>query len=247
MIAAFPMYLRPENSAAHDAFWTLIRDALGDHGIAAPAALSDGSDIMALWARPDLVLSQICSLPYRAVFKDKVTLIGAMDHGLQGVGPGEYYSVMVARADDPRSRFSDIRFALNDPLSNSGWAMPLIWAGDAGATFAQTLLTSSHIASARAVAEGRADLAGIDAVTWQMLEKYEGFIRDLRVVAHTAPSPGISFCTAGACDSAPYLAALSDALTALAPDHRQTLSLHGVVPLPRARYLDLPIPAPPIR
>ncbi len=245
MIAAFPMYLRAENTAAHDAFWSLIHDALRDRGIAAPPTLSDGADTMALWSRPDMVLSQICNLPYRAVFKDKITLIGAMDHGLPDARPGEYYSVMIARADDPRDHFADVRFALNDPLSNSGWCMPGLWAAARGTGFATTIQTGSHLASARAVAEGRADLAGIDAVTWQMLEKWEDFTTGLRVVGRTDPSPGISFCTAGAVDPAPYLAALSNALTALAAQDRETLALHGIIPLPRDRYLDLPIPAAP--
>ncbi len=33
MIAALPMYDRPENRAAHDALWSLIRDGLRARGI----------------------------------------------------------------------------------------------------------------------------------------------------------------------------------------------------------------------
>ncbi|WP_246082533.1 hypothetical protein [Rubellimicrobium rubrum] len=63
MIAALPMYDRPDNWAAHDALWSLIRDGLRSRGNAAPDALDHGTDPMDEWGRPDLVLGQICNLP----------------------------------------------------------------------------------------------------------------------------------------------------------------------------------------
>jgi len=77
VIASFPMYLRPENRAAHDAYWSVLRPALADRGIAAPASLDHSAPVHATWRRPDLVLGQICNYPYRTALADRVTLIGA--------------------------------------------------------------------------------------------------------------------------------------------------------------------------
>ena len=95
----------------------------------------------------------------------------------------------------------------------------------------------------RAVAEGRADLAAIDAVTWRMLERWEPEVTAaLAVIGRTGLSPGLSFATAAA-DPAPHLEAVSEAIAALDAGSRDALGLRGVRHLPESAYLDLP-PAP---
>lgn len=235
MIASLPMYDRPETRAAHDALWALIRDALRARSIEAPDALDRDVAHDEGWGRADLVLGQICNLPWRARFQGRVTLIGAADHGL---GPGLYHSVIVRRGDGDR-------FALNDPLSNSGWDMPQDWARDAGIPLRPVLVTGSHAASLRAVAEGRADMAGLDAVSWAMLQRWDPFAAEVREVARTAPTPGMTFVAAGTVDPEPRRAAIADAIAALPPDHAATLGLHGIVALPPEAYAR-PLPPPPV-
>ena len=242
MIAALPMYARAENRAAHDALWTLIRDGLRARGVEAPEALDRETDYMEGWGRPDLVLGQICNLPWRARFRDRVTLIGASDYGLPGAGPGEYYSVIVARADDPAP---GSRFALNDPLSNSGWDLPQEWARQAGVTLRPVAVTGSHLGSLRAVAEGGADLAGIDAITFRNLQRWEPLAAGLRVVARTATSPGMSFITAPGRDPGPYREAIREAIAALPDWASEDLGLRGLIVLPPSAY-DRPLPPAPL-
>ncbi|MFN7224061.1 MAG: hypothetical protein ACK4MS_08580, partial [Paracoccaceae bacterium] len=103
MIASLGMYDRPETSAANDALWALIRDALRDRGRDAPQALTRGeAACWPAWQAPDLVLSQTCGLPFRSRLHDHVTLIGTPDYGVEGCAPGYYRSVLIARSDDPR-------------------------------------------------------------------------------------------------------------------------------------------------
>ena len=241
MIAALPMYDRPENRAAHDVLWALIRDGLGARGIAAPEALDRETPYDETWARPDLVLGQICNLPWRARFRDRVTLIGASDYGLPGAGPGEYYSFIIARADDPAP---GPRFAFNDPLSNSGWDAGQDWARRNGVALRPTLATGSHAQSLRAVAEGRADLAAIDAVTFRALERWDPLARTVRVLDRTAASPGQSFITAPGRDPGPYREAIAQAIAALPRDAANLLGLRGIVALPRSAY-ERPLPLSP--
>ena len=241
MIAALPMYDRPENAAAHDALWALIRDGLRARGIDAPDALDRETPYDETWARPDLVLGQICNLPWRARFRDRVTLIGASDYGLPGAGPGEYYSLVVARADDPAP---GPRFALNDPLSNSGWDAGQDWARRNGVPIRPALVTGSHAESLRAVAEGRADLAAIDAVTWRNLQRWDPLARQVRVLDRTAASPGQSFITRAGQDPAPYREAVAQAIADLPAAASELLGLRAIVALPLSAY-DRPLPPVP--
>ncbi len=243
MIASLPMYDRPENRDAHDALWDGIRRALG-HG---PDRLERDIDYVEGWGRPDLLLGQICNLPYRAAFADKVTRIACADYGLPDTPAGYYHSVFITRREDaPRGLAPAVlgRFAYSDALSHSGWGAPLASITAQGLTFHTTLPTGAHIQSARAVASGRADLAAIDAVTWRMLQNWEPFTQDLAVVGRTGLSPGMTFITAKTNDTAPILAALQTALIGLAPGHTKTLGLHGIKVLPDSAY-DLPLPPAP--
>lgn len=243
MIAALPMYDRPENRAAHDALWALIRDALRGRGIEAPDALDREVAYDEGWERPDLVIGQVCNLPWRARLRDRVTRIAASDYGLPGTEPGFYHSVMVARRGEALP--ARPRFALNSPLSNSGWDAPQEWAAREGVAIRPVLITGAHVESARAVAEGRADLAGIDAVTWRMLERWEPAAARLRVVGRTAATPGMTFVAAGTVDPAPRRAALAEAVAALPGEARAVLGLRGVAVLPDAAY-ERPLPPPPV-
>ncbi|EYD78352.1 ABC-type phosphate/phosphonate transport system, periplasmic component [Rubellimicrobium mesophilum DSM 19309] len=241
MIAALPMYDRPENAAAHDTFWQLVRDGLRARGIEAPDALDRETPYDETWARPDLVLGQICNLPWRAGFRDRVTLVGASDYGLPGAGPGEYYSLIVARADDAAP---GLRFALNDPLSNSGWDAGQTWARRNGVAIDPTLVTGSHAESLRAVAEGHADLAAIDAITWRMLQRWHPLAGRVRVLDRTAASPGQSFITRAGQDPAPYREAIAEAIATLPRPESDLLGLRRIVVLPLSAY-DLPLPPVP--
>lgn len=247
MHANLPMYDRAETSAAHDALWALIRDGLRARGLAAPEALDRTVGHMEGWARPDLVLSQICNLPWRARFRGRVTLIGASDYGLPEAEPGEYYSLFVVRAGDPAQRLADCanhRFAYNEALSNSGWGAPVQTAAAQGIALNPAIGTGAHVESLRAVAEGRADLAAIDAVTFRNCRRWEPAAVRLRVIGRTFASPGQSFITRAGEDPLPYRAAISDAIAALAPGDRDALGLKGIVVLPEAAY-DLPLPPAP--
>lgn len=249
MIATLPMYDRAELAPATDRYWAAIRDGLRAAGMAAPDALSPGADdLWPLWTAPDLVLAQTCGLPYRTRLHGKVTLVGTPDFALAGCPPGYYCSVLVARADDMRS-FEGLaagRLAYNDALSQSGWAAAHSHLAGLGLALRPTLCCGGHRRSAQAVAEGRADLAAIDAVTWRLMQRHDGGLTDtLREVARTAPTPGLPYITALGHDPAVLFAAIAAALAGLADDDRQALGLRGLVMIPAAAYLALPIPPPP--
>lgn len=244
MIASLPMYDRPETAVANDRLWQGVRERLGT----GPERLTRGGDPWAEWQSPDLILSQTCGLPYRARLHAKVGLVASPVYDLPDCPDGHYYSVFVARADDPRTDPADFAgsvLAYNEPLSQSGWAAPQAHARARGFAFGPVLRTGAHRLSGLAVAEGRADIAALDALTWLLITRHDAVARDLRAIGRTEPSPGLPYITAAGRDPAPIRAALGQALAALSPRDRATLGLRGVTYLAPESYLALPLPAPP--
>jgi ABC-type phosphate/phosphonate transport system substrate-binding protein len=249
MIASLGMYDFGPAMAANDRLWALIRTGLRGRGVDAPEVLTRGEGAYwPAWQAPDLILSQTCGYPFRARLQGKVTYVGTPDYGVEGCAPGHYRSVFVARADDPRQTladFGDARFAYNEPLSQSGWAAPQTHAAKLGITLPPALQTGGHRLSAKAVAEGHADIAALDAVTYAFMQNADPVVPRLKVVAETDPTPGLPYITALGQNPGPIFDAVSEAIAALAPEDRATLRLKGIVRIANAAYLAVPNPPAP--
>lgn len=250
MIASLAMYDRPQVQASNDRLWALIRDGMRQAGLSAPETLTRGEGAYwQAWESPDLVLSQTCGYPYRAKLHGRVTLLATPDYGVEGCAPGHYCSVMVARRDDPRddlTAFEGAALAFNEDLSQSGWAGPMAHALSQGVRLRPMLRSGGHILSAKAVAEGRAEIAGIDAVTWEMITRYDAFAKDLKVVARTAPTPGLPWIAAPGADANRLFPILQAAIAALPEADRATLCLRGLTRIPAEAYLAIPTPPAPL-
>lgn len=249
MIASLGMYDRAETREANDRLWALIRDGLRGIGIAAPDALTRGEGAYwPAWTSPDLVFSQTCGFPYRARLHGEVRLIGTPDYGLDGCPPGHYRSIFVAQATDKRGtlqEFDGAGLAFNEDLSQSGWAAPQNHARTLGLTLRPVLRSGGHLLSARAVAEGRAEIAAIDAVTWSLIAEFEPFARGLKVVGHTTPTPVLPYITALTQDAAAMFPVVAQAISSLPAADRATLRLKGLVAIPPEAYLAVPTPPTP--
>lgn len=241
MIATLPMYDRPETRAATDRFWDLIRAHLPD----APETLArDGFH----WLDPDLLLSQTCSLPYRTGLQDHVAIIATPVHNIP-CPAGYYFSNVIVRKEDRRTdlkEFSGNRLAINGPLSQSGWAAIDALASEAGVGFDAIIETGSHEESARAVAEDRADICAVDAVAWTMIDRWDPFARELRILCQTDPTPALPYITALGTDPHPIQEALVHAVGALSPGDQEMLCLIDVTHIPSEHYAAMSIPPAPV-
>ena len=250
MIASLPMYDLPDCRAANDRFWAGIRDGLRAAGNQAPDALTrDPPDYVAHWQRPDLVLSQTCGFPFRAILQGKVALIGTPDFGLDGCPPGYYQSLFIVRSDDARDgllAFKDARFAYNDAMSQSGWAAPQSHAAGLGFRFVATVKTGGHALSARAVLDGVADIAAVDAATWRLLQRNDATMAGLRVVGRTEPTPGLPYIAALGAKHRPVFDGVAAAIAGLDAADRETLGIKRILFIPAVAYLAVPTPAPPM-
>lgn len=245
MIASLPMYDRPETAAANDRLWQAVRHYLG--GDSPETLTRDIPDLMAHWQSPDLILSQTCGFPYRAQLSEKVRMVATPVLALD-CPPGHYYSVIIAhrsRDGTPLAQFNEAKAAYNDPMSQSGWAALHSHMFQAGLSLGETLETGAHRASASAVAEGRADIAAIDALTWQMICKWDGFAEDLCVINHTAPTPALPYICAPQLDATATAQALAQAITALTDTDRDVLGVQGVTKIEPHAYLQVTTPPSP--
>ena len=199
-VAALGMYDWPEARVETDLLWAAIRDALLNLDLDAPEALERDRDVWSVWRDPTMILSQTCGLPYAAKLADDVALLGAPVYDLADCPRGTYRSEIIVRADDAADDVDGLcgrRFGFNGRESQSGWACFAAQVGDPRSFFGELVQTGAHRASVRAVAEGAADAACIDAVSWRLAQRHDPALTSrLRVIARTAPTPGLPFITA---------------------------------------------------
>jgi len=247
MIASLPMYWRDETADLWRAFWAEVRAAARLEGPLLPDLTPPG-DIPPPWTehwlRPDLALSMTCGLPFRTVLKDKVTYVGTLDFG-PGQAPGHYQSqVITRRGVDPAA---PLRLAYNSADSQSGWAVTQSAQPFSDMPrFSDFIATGSHAASLATVAEGRADIAYIDAVTWRLLKRYDPNAQRVLLYGRSVTTPGLPLITALGIDPTPLRRALIAACAAFTPTDPMAmggpLTFHVLDP---AQYYAVPIPSAP--
>jgi hypothetical protein len=233
MIAALPMYDWPQQRQQVDALWSELRARLP--GLPLPADLTRGRDLFDLWRDPSLILSQTCWGPLSLGLSAHLRVLAQPDYGDVPGGRGPLYrSAVVARGGVavavPRGPGAALpalcgRLAFNARDSLSGWLSLVADAGDPETWAAGLTETGSHLASVRAVAQGRADLAAIDCRSWALARAHEPCARDLVVIGWTAERPGLPYVTARATDeaTAQQLAAALIAMGCHAPMTGETL------------------------
>jgi len=225
LIAALPMYDPPELEAANDTLWTAIADRLAARGVVgAPERLTRGAPPDAIWSDPELLLGQTCGYPLMTSLRDKVMVVATPHYLAPGCEGPFCRSAVIVRQDSPAASLADLRgarCAVNDLASNSGMnLLRALIAPLAGgeAFFGALTVTGAHAASVERVADGEADVAAIDCVTWAHLQRHHpAMAKRVRVLTWTAASPGLPMITAAAIGAA-TLAALRDALGDVARD-----------------------------
>ena len=246
------MYIAPQEvSAANDALWVYLRDYLDARGVAdLPPALDRDIAYDAVWHEANLVLAQACGLPYAKTLRGVARIIATPCYSYPGcVGPTTC-SFIIARKGAGVARLEDLRgtrAAINSRESNSGtneFRAAIAPLAGGRPFFASVMATGGHAASIAAVAEGRADCAAIDCVTFGHLQRFApDRLAAVEVIAETPSGPGLPFITRASASDA-EVGKLRDGLAAMMADPamaavRDTLALTGFAPLVDADYDDL--------
>ena len=248
-IASLAMYGDPPVvAAATRAFWAYLRDILRGNGLAdVPERLDETIAHDAAWLDPRLLLAQTCGYPFATRLRGRVRMIATPVYDRRGCDGAMSGSFVVVRTDLRASSVGELRgrtAAINDSLSNSG--MNLLRGLVAphameGRFFGRVMETGSHVASLASVANGEADVAAIDCVTFGNLRRFAPErLAGIRILAETARTPGLPLITRAAAGDV-ELAMLRDALARFAVDPvaapvRDVLGLRGFEILPEDAY-----------
>jgi ABC-type phosphate/phosphonate transport system substrate-binding protein len=237
--------------AAYDRLWAAVASRL----VWAPRQLTWHDDVHESWTSPDLVVGYTCGWPLVTRLTDVVQVVGAFEFDIPGADGPTYRSVVVARADvvgdgavTDLGRFAGMTAAVNGPDSLSGWVSLLAAVHGPGATWSGPVRwTGAHVESVRALHDGAADVASIDAVTWAHLGRFLPELTDGLVVVGAGPRVPCLPVVAGRAVSDERVdelrAAMSAAVAELA-DVRSELLVRRFVPMTLADYLPLRSLAP---
>lgn len=199
--ASLPMYDWPERVPETDAFWIALGGKLMESGIEAPGTLERKASSDRLWRDPDLVFSQTCGWPLVTRYHGTLHVIARPSYAVEGCGAGTYRSAIVARHKETLSELVRGTIAVNGFDSLSGYrtlAHHLASQGIRRRDVGGFIETGSHRESIRAVAAGRAHVAAIDCVSWQLTLDHEPAARKLIVIDWTEELPALPFVTSKA-------------------------------------------------
>lgn len=172
--------------------WALVRESVP----ALPVELEWPPDLHPVWRDPAMVLHQTCGWPLVTELADlvaagRVRVVGAFVHTVpEALGP-TYRSVLVARSGLAVARPADLagtHAAVNSTASLSGWVSLVHAVHGPGATWqGPVTLTGAHAESLRALHDGRAEVASIDAVSFAHVRRWMPELVDGLVVVGNGP------------------------------------------------------------
>lgn len=202
-VASLGMYDLPHLQAANDRLWTAIADRLRRAGLAdVPGRLDRSRSLDAIWDDPALLLAQTCGYPLTTRWRGRLTYVATPVYDAPGCEGCRHRSRFIVRRDDGARDLRGLagrRAAINDRLSNTGMnllrsAVAPISAGQP--FFAAVVETGSHAASVDTVANGAADVAAIDAITFDHLARQRPELtRRTRTIGWSPPVPNLPFVT----------------------------------------------------
>ena len=252
-LAVLSMYDWPEVRIATDAFWIELRDACRRRDLSAPDTLvrkppdsvdqADDDWAYSQWLSPDLLLSQTCGLPFARFLHGKVQLLGSLAYAIEGSEFGDYHSVIIASRDSGLKCLDDIdqrhRFAFNNCVSQSGYrAMQktLESQGRPSDWLQGGVESGSHRHSIGLVADGKADFATIDAVSWLLATRHEAKASAVIKIGTTMTTPGLPMICSMGQDPDLVSDAIEEAIGLLAADAANALGLSGYRKRPESDY-----------
>jgi ABC-type phosphate/phosphonate transport system substrate-binding protein len=199
-IAALPMYDFDWIAGANDALWAAIAGRLAEAGVESPRRLTRVADHAAQWRDPGLVFGQTCGYPYVTALRDAVALIATPEYAFPGCEGASHRSFLVRRAIDPRralAEFRGARAAINGWDSNTGmnlFRLAIASVAHGAPFFGAVAATGAHEASLARVANGEADLASIDCISFAHISRGRpALVERVAVVAESGLSPGLPF------------------------------------------------------
>ena len=248
-VAALAMYPLAGLREPYDALWAALSERLDAAGVpGVPRGLEWERDLHETWGDPELLLGNTCGWPLVTELEGAVAVVGSFDMNVPFASGGRYRSVLVAGRPLPFATWRerpDTVIAVNTLDSLSGWVS---FAHEWGAVPHQPVVTGGHLHSMRAVADGTAHVASIDAVTFEHVVHSEPMTGGLHVVGHGPLVPTLPLVCAAR--HAHLVPVLRDAVVATLADPAMrdvlvALRIRGFVPFDRSAFDHLSSLLPP--
>lgn len=251
MLASLPMYDLPGAQPITDRWWSGLADHFRQAGIdGVPARLARNP--RPAWTDRQLLFSQTCGYPLINALSGQVSLVCTPAYGAPGCTGAQYSSVLVVPADLRADDLSEVRggiCAFNARDSQSGFNVlrRMVASLAAGRPFFREVIqTGSHRASLECVAEGRADVCALDAVTHALVARYHpDRLEGTRILQFSPQAPGLPYI-AGPAVGPDVVARLRDGVYAALVDPaladvRDGLFITGAEFVPRVAYDDMAV------
>jgi ABC-type phosphate/phosphonate transport system substrate-binding protein len=211
-----------------------------------PAALNREILYEVQWRSGQLLFSQACGYDV-LVRANHLRILATPVYAPTACLGGHYSSMIVVRKDSRFECLEDLRgsrCAINTPTSHSGMnVLRALFAPISrnGRFFESVCITGSHEASLMMIADRRADVAAIDCITYDLLQRHRPrALHEIRVLCCTSRFPAPPYVV-GSQLSDGEVHQIRQALveTLAAPDMRrvkQALLINEVVDLPLQSY-----------
>ncbi|MEP0944120.1 MAG: PhnD/SsuA/transferrin family substrate-binding protein [Rhizobiaceae bacterium] len=245
MIATLPMYDWPELRSDTDAYWQILRRHFAKAGFSPPDMRQHVDDETHGWLEPGLFFSQTCGYPFISRLEGRVELLGTPHFDIDGWQGPNYSSAVIVQKDHEAQNLEQFRegsrFAFNSSNSLSGYRCMTPLVGRPEDWFGEMIKSGGHRKSADMVADGRADIAAIDALCWHLYAQIQPEqAAQLRVLQWTPSLPGLPYITNNNWTGVELQSmrfALGDAVSEMANSkHNHLLQLRGVTHLNAAKY-----------
>ena len=185
LVATLPWYDLPATGPALDALWQNIRQQLRltatDGCKLLPTGLTRNTDLTELWQNPGLLLSQCCGPDLFTQQAMALIPVARPVFSMLDCAPGDYYSHIVTGTG---SLPEHPRLVINGLTSRSGCFALLEWLEQQSIKPASIEVSGSHQESLQWLKQNRADLAAIDAQSWNFLRT-----ESLYIIGRSRPAP----------------------------------------------------------
>ncbi|MDX1711531.1 MAG: PhnD/SsuA/transferrin family substrate-binding protein [Rhodovibrionaceae bacterium] len=225
-VAALPMYDLPGLGEAHAMWWRGLARHLRAEGICevpGRLATAGAGDPYRLWRDPGLLLSQTCGYPLVHFLNEQLRVVATPRYDAPGCHGADYCSLVLVRSDDPAERVDDLADSvavINAWDSQSGMSALRATVAPAAAArggrfFRAVEVSGNHLASAAAVAEGRARVCAVDCVTHALAARHlPEALAGTRILCRSPAAPALPYVTAaGNAELLPRLRAALGAAT----------------------------------
>jgi ABC-type phosphate/phosphonate transport system substrate-binding protein len=202
------MYDIIEIRHAHDALWMGIARHFRKQGLKhVPRRLVHDQPVCSLWSNKNLFMSQCCGYDIIHSYKHRLKVLASPWFDAPGCSKGNYSSAIVVPTDSTYDDVTEMAgkvAVVNGPESHSGMNALFSLVSPHSRNnkfFAEIKISGSHSESVALLVEGKADVASVDCITYELLRRYRpDAIKGTRQLGLTYSAPAPPYVTAGTAD-----------------------------------------------